>query len=45
MNVVTRNQLRAIATEVGAIASFTFSPAARAGQYFVIGCAEVFAAV
>jgi hypothetical protein len=45
MNVVTRNQLRAIATEVGAIASFTFSPAARAGEYFVIGCAEVFAAV
>lgn len=42
MNVATRNQLRAIATGVEAIASFTFSPAARAGEHFVIGCAEVF---
>ncbi len=42
MNVATRNQLRAIATDVHAIASFTFSPTARAAEYFVIGCAEVF---
>ena len=42
MNVVTRNQLRAIATDVDAIASFTFSPASRAGEHFVVGCAEVF---
>jgi hypothetical protein len=42
MNVVTRNQLRAIAKEADAISSFTFSPAARAGEHFVIGCAEVF---
>ena len=43
MNVATRNQLRAIASSVDAIASFTFSPAARSGEYFIIGCAEVFA--
>jgi hypothetical protein len=42
MNVVTRNQLRAIATDVDAITSFTFCPTARAGEYFVIGCAEIF---
>ena len=42
MNVVTRNQLRAIAADLDAIASFTFSPAARAGEYFVIGCAELY---
>jgi hypothetical protein len=42
MNVATRNQLRAIATDVHAIASFTFSPTARAGEHFIIGCAEVF---
>jgi len=42
MNVVTRNQVRAIATDVDAITSFTFSPAARAGEYFVVGCAEIF---
>jgi predicted SAM-dependent methyltransferase len=42
MNVVTRNQLRAVSTDVDAIASFTFSPAARSGEHFVIGCAEVF---
>jgi predicted SAM-dependent methyltransferase len=43
MNVATRNQLRAIGTGIDAIASFTFSPAARAGEHFVIGCAEMFA--
>ena len=42
MNVVTRNQLRAIATDVDAITSFTFSPVARSGEHFVIGCAELF---
>ncbi|MFO1305835.1 MAG: hypothetical protein U1F54_19095 [Burkholderiales bacterium] len=42
MNIVTRNQLRAIGDGVEAVASFTFSPAARAGELFVIGCAEVF---
>ena len=42
MNVVTRNQLRAIATDIDGISSFTFSPAARTGEHFVIGCAEVF---
>jgi hypothetical protein len=42
MNVVTRNQVRAIAADVDAVGSFTFSPAARAGEYFLIGCAELF---
>ena len=42
MNIVTRNQLRAVTPGVDTIASFTFSPAARAGEHFVIGCAEAF---
>lgn len=42
MNVATQNQLRAVAPGVEAISSFTFSPAARAGEHFVIGCAEVY---
>ena len=42
MNLVTRNQLRAIDDGIESIASFTFSPAAKSGELFLIGCAEVY---
>jgi hypothetical protein len=42
MNLVTQGDLRAIGPGVAAIASFAFSPAARVGERFVQGCAELF---
>ena len=43
MNIVTRNQLRLLAADATHLSTLTFSPAAKAGEYFTLGCAEVFA--
>jgi predicted SAM-dependent methyltransferase len=43
MNLVTPNQLRLIVGEPKAISKLSFSPAAQEGEYFALGCAEVFA--
>ena len=42
MNIVTRNQLRLLAGDAPQFASLTFSPAARPGEYFTIGCVELY---
>jgi hypothetical protein len=42
MNLITRNQLPLIATGSETITTFSFSPAARQGEYFTLGCAEIF---
>jgi len=42
MNVVTRNQLRLVIGEAREISRMSLSPAASVGEYFVVGCAEVF---
>ena len=42
MNVVTRNQLRLVAGEAPSFQHLAFSPAAKAGEYFTLGPAEVF---
>jgi hypothetical protein len=42
MNIVTRNQLRLLAGEAATFAAMTFSPAAAAGEYFTVGCAEIY---
>ncbi|MEO8751646.1 MAG: hypothetical protein ABI624_03110, partial [Casimicrobiaceae bacterium] len=43
MNLVTRNQLRLVAGDAKEISRMQFSPAAKSGEYFTVGCAEVFA--
>jgi hypothetical protein len=42
MNLVTRNQLRLLARDAAKFARLTFSPAATAGEYFTVGCAEIY---
>ena len=43
MNLVTHHQLPLVAGDATAIAKVSFSPAAQKGEYFTLGCAEVFA--
>jgi len=43
MNLVTRNQLPLVLGDAGEFSRLLFSPAARAGEYFTLGCAEIFA--
>lgn len=43
MNLVTRHQLPLLLREAASFSRLVFSPAARAGEYFTVGCAEVFA--
>jgi len=42
MNIVTRSQVRLILGEATTWSKLSFSPAARAGEYFTLGCAEIF---
>lgn len=42
MNLVTHNQLRLLAGDAGSFATLTFSPAAAVGEYFTVGCAEIY---
>jgi len=42
MNLVTRNQLRLVAGDAKQFGRLLFSPAAQVGEYFTLGCAEVF---
>jgi hypothetical protein len=42
MNLVTKNQLRLVLGDAKDFGKLTFSPAARPGEYFTLGCAEVF---
>lgn len=43
MNLVTPNQLPLVVRDAREISRMAFSPAARAGEYFTLGCAEVLA--
>jgi len=43
MNLVTRNQLSLVLGEAKEFSRLLFSPAAKTGEYFALGCAEVFA--
>ncbi len=43
MNLVTRNQLPLVLGDAREFSRLLFSPAARAGEYFTLGCAEIFA--
>jgi hypothetical protein len=43
MNLVTHDQLRLIVGDATTISKLSFSPAAQKGEYFALGCAEVFA--
>jgi hypothetical protein len=43
MNIVTHNQLRLVLGEAKTLSRLSFSPAAKSGEYFTVGCAEVFA--
>jgi hypothetical protein len=42
MNLVTHNQLRLLIGDAKTISKLSFSPAAQKGEYFSLGCAEVF---
>ena len=42
MNIVTRNQLRLLAGDATQVSRLTFSPAATRGEYFTLGCTELF---
>jgi len=42
MNVVTRNQLRLLAAQAPSLSTLVFSPAAQPGEYFTLGCAEIY---
>lgn len=42
MNIVTRNQLGLLLEGAQAFSRLVFSPAAGAGEYFTLGCAEVY---
>jgi len=42
MNLVTRNQLGLLLAGATAFSRLVFSPAAGAGEYFTLGCAEVY---
>lgn len=42
MNLVTRHQLPLLLREADSFSRLVFSPAVRAGEYFTVGCAEVF---
>jgi hypothetical protein len=42
VNIVTRNQLRLLAGDAAHFSKLTFSPAAARGEYFTIGCTELF---
>jgi hypothetical protein len=42
MNLVTRNQLRLLIGEAKDFAAMLFSPAAKPGEYFTLGCAEIY---
>jgi predicted SAM-dependent methyltransferase len=42
MNLVTHNQLRLLIGDAKTISKLSFSPAAQKGEYFALGCAEVF---
>ena len=43
MNLVTQNQLRLVVGDAAEMSRLSFSPAAGVGEYFTVGCAEVFA--
>jgi predicted SAM-dependent methyltransferase len=43
MNLVTRNELPLLVRGASEISRMVFSPAATEGEYFALGCAEVFA--
>ena len=43
MNLVTSNQLPLVIGDAREISRLLFSPTAREGEYFALGCAEVFA--
>jgi hypothetical protein len=43
MNLVTHNQLPLVIGDANSISKLSFSPAAREGEYFALGCAEIFA--
>jgi len=43
MNLVTHNQLPLVIGDAKTISKLSFSPAAQEGEYFALGCAEVFA--
>ena len=42
MNIVTRSQVRLILGDATTMSKLSFSPAAHAGEYFTLGCAEIF---
>jgi len=42
MNIVTRNQWQLLAGDAAQFSKLTFSPAATIGEYFTLGCTEVF---
>ena len=42
MNLVERNELRLMLGEASTFERLTFSPAAGAGEYFTLGCAEIY---
>ena len=43
MNLLTRNQLPLVIGEAKTISKLVFSPAGEPGEYFTLGCAEIFA--
>ncbi len=42
MNLVTRNQLRLLIGDAASLSTLVFSPAMEPGEYFTVGCAEVY---
>ncbi len=42
MNIVERRQLDLILRGAATLSRLSFSPAARAGEHFTLGCAEIF---
>ena len=42
MNLITRSQLTTIVGDAGTFSRLRFSPAAHAGSYFTLACAEIF---
>lgn len=42
MNLVTHNQLRLLIGDATSLSTLAFSPATQPGEYFTVGCAEVY---
>jgi len=42
MNLVSHNQLPLVLGDASTLSKLSFSPAARAGEWFTLGCAEIF---